>query len=181
MLKKTITYTDFNGEEVSEDFFFHLSKAELIELEMSQEGGLSSWLQKVVAAEDGKSIMEQFKMIILTAYGQKSVDGRRFIKNQDLRDEFASTEAYSVLFVELVTDADAAAVFVNSVIPTDLADEAVKIASMDAKLAAVPDEPAAVVTPTPVIVTKTQVEEMSKDEFVALSPRIASGEVVVEE
>lgn len=174
MLKKTITYTDFNGEEVSEDFFFHLSKAELIELEMSQEGGLSAWLQKVVAAEDGKSIIAEFKKIILGAYGQKSTDGRRFIKNQDLRDEFESSEAYSVLFVELVTDAEAAAVFVNGVIPSDLADEAVKIASLDTKLAVVE-------TPEPRVLTKAEFEELSREELLELSPQIAAGEVKLPE
>ena len=87
MLKKTITYEDFNGEEVSEDFFFHLSKAELVELELSHEGGLSESLQRIVAAQDGKSIIAEFKNILLTSYGQKSADGKRFIKNQQLREE----------------------------------------------------------------------------------------------
>ena len=99
MLKKTITYEDFNGEERSEDFFFHLSKAELVELEMSHQGGLSEALKRIVAAEDAKSIIAEFKNIILSAYGQRSEDGRRFTKNQTLRDEFESTEAYSVLFM----------------------------------------------------------------------------------
>ncbi len=98
MLKKTITYEDFNGETVSEDFFFHLSKAELVELELSHQGGLSEALQRIVAAEDGKGIVAEFKNIILSAYGKKSDDGRHFTKNQQLREEFESSEAYSSLF-----------------------------------------------------------------------------------
>lgn len=170
MLKKPITYEDFNGEEVTEDFFFHLSKAELIKLEMSQEGGLSDWLAKVVAAEDGKSIIEEFEKIILSAYGKRSEDGRRFIKNEELREEFKSSEAYSVLFVELVTDVEAAAAFVNGVIPRNLAEEAVKIASLDTKLAVVE-------TPGPKIITRAELVTMPADEYAALPGRIASGEV----
>lgn len=177
MLKKTITYEDFNGEEVSEDFFFHLSKAELIELEMSQEGGLSSWLKKVVAAEDGKSIIAEFKKIILSAYGKKSEDGRRFIKNQDLRDEFESSEAYSVLFVELVTDADAAANFVNGVVPQGMMDDAVKIASMETKLAVVE----APEMPEPKVVTRAELQEMSQEEYAETVAGISSGMVKLSE
>ena len=108
MLKKTIKYTDFNGEEINEDFFFHLSKAELVELEMSHKGGLSATLERIIATEDNPGIIAEFKNIILIAYGQRSDDGKRFIKNQELRDEFASTEAYSTLFMELVMDTDSA-------------------------------------------------------------------------
>jgi hypothetical protein len=173
VLKKTITYEDFNGETVSEDFFFHLSKAELVELEMSQKGGLSEALQRIVEAEDGKGIIAEFKNIILSAYGQKSEDGRRFIKNQQLREEFESTEAYSSLFMELVTDADAAAKFVSGVIPQGLMEEA-------AKLAAVPDPPA-IEAPEPQILTKVDLETMSQADLDTLSARIASGEVKLAE
>lgn len=178
MLKKTITYEDFNGETVSEDFFFHLSKAELIELEMSQEGGLSQWLQNVVAAEDGKTIIAEFKKIILGAYGKRSPDGKRFVKNQELRDEFESTEAYSVLFVELCTDTDAAIEFVNGVIPKNMADDAAKVVA----LASVPEEstpeeakPEEVTEPQ--TLTREQVIAMSTGEYALLSGRIASGEI----
>lgn len=131
MLKKTITYTNFNDEKVSEDFYFHLSKAELVELEMSYEGGLTEQIQRIAKAQDGKAIIAEFKNIILSAYGERSADGRRFIKNQALRDEFESTEAYSTLFMELVTDAEKAAEFVRGVIPNDLAEEAAKVVSAD--------------------------------------------------
>lgn len=130
MLKKTIKYKDFNDEEVSEDFYFHLSKAELVELEMSHEGGLSASLQNIIAAEDGKGIIKEFKNIILSAYGRKSPDGRRFIKSQELRDDFQASEAYSELFMELVTNTDAAIEFINGIIPQGMAEEAAKLASV---------------------------------------------------
>lgn len=124
MLKKAITYTDFNGEELTEDFYFNLTKAELIELEMGFDGGLSEGLKKIVASKDGNAIMQEFKRIILTSYGQRTDDGKRFVKNQTLRDEFESTEAYSVLFVEIVTDPDKAADFVRGIMPQDLMAQA---------------------------------------------------------
>ena len=133
MLKKTILYKDFNGDEVSEDFFFHLSKAELVELEMSHQGGLSAALTRIVESEDGKGIIAEFKNIILSAYGKRSEDGKRFIKNQQLREEFESTEAYSELFMELVTNTDAAIEFINGVIPSDMIEETQKIVAVDLK------------------------------------------------
>jgi hypothetical protein len=175
MLKKSITYEDYNGETVTEDFFFHLSKAELVELEMSHEGGLSEAMKKIVAAEDGKSIIAEFKNIILTAYGVRSEDGRRFIKNQQLREEFASTEAYSTLFMELVTDADAASEFINGIVPQGLAEEATKVVDRDRPLTPVPD------TPEPEIISKARVENMSSDELLKLGERIAKGEAKIED
>lgn len=118
MLKKTITYTDYNGTERTEDHYFNLTEAEVMEMEMSTTGGLAEMIQRIVAAQDAPAIIKIFKELILNAYGQKSPDGKRFIKNQDLRDEFAQTEAYSKLFMELATDADAAAKFVNGIMPT---------------------------------------------------------------
>jgi hypothetical protein len=123
VLKKRITYEDFNGEEVTEELYFNLSKAELVELELSRPGGMQEHLQKIVESEDGKAIITEFKELILMSYGQRSEDGKRFIKTQAMRDEFASTEAYSQLFFELCTDAEKAAEFVNGIIPTGLADE----------------------------------------------------------
>lgn len=118
MLKKTITYTDYDGNERTEDFYFNLTKAEVAEMEMSYTGGMEKMLRKIVAEKDSKRIVEIFKDLILRAYGEKSADGKRFIKNQELRDAFAQTEAYSVLFMELATDAEAAAAFVNGILPT---------------------------------------------------------------
>lgn len=123
MLKKTITYPDYNGVERTEDFYFNLSKAEVTEMEMSTTGGLAEMIQKVVAAQDTAAIIKIFKDLILKAYGEKSPDGKRFMKVQNgirLADAFAETEAYSILFMELATDADAAAKFVNGIIPGDI-------------------------------------------------------------
>jgi hypothetical protein len=120
MLKKTITFDDFNGGTITEDFFFNLTKAELVELELSEKNGLAQTLKDIVASEDGTLIIEHFKKIILMAYGKKSDDGRRFIKSEQMREDFAQTEAYSNLFVELATNAEAAAAFVNGVVPKGL-------------------------------------------------------------
>lgn len=117
MLKKTITYTDYNGTTRKEDFYFNLTQAEVTELEVSVEGGLVEQINRIVAAQNGKVIIETFKDIILRAYGEKSPDGRRFIKNQEVRDAFAQTEAYNNLFMELATDAKAASEFVNGIVP----------------------------------------------------------------
>lgn len=120
MLKKTIKYTDYNGEERSEDFYFNLSKAEIMEMEMSQNGGMSEYIKKIVNTQDNVSIMNLFKEIIQKSYGEKSLDGKRFIKNKELTEAFTQTEAYTELFVELVSDADAAAKFVNGIIPQNM-------------------------------------------------------------
>lgn len=117
MLKKTFTYTDYNGVERTEDHYFNLSKAELMEMELSTTGGLAEMINKIVAAQDAPAIVKIFKELVLKAYGQKSPDGRRFIKSKELSDEFAQTEAYSQLFMELATDADAASKFVNGIVP----------------------------------------------------------------
>jgi hypothetical protein len=179
MLKKSITYEDFNGEKVTEDFFFHLSKAELVELELSHKGGLSESLQRIVEAEDGKGIIAEFKNIILTAYGQRSEDGKRFIKNTQLREEFESTEAYSELFIELVTDTDAAIEFINGVIPSGMVEEAQRVAAVDLK--PVPEQVTIVESDEePQLVTRADLISMSHDELAALPDRIAAGHAVLE-
>lgn len=117
MLKKTITYTDYNGVERKEDFYFNLTKAEIMEMEMSISGGLTEMINRIVAAQDAPAIVKIFKELVLKAYGVKSPDGKRFIKSEELATEFAQTEAYSQLFMELATDADAASAFVNGIVP----------------------------------------------------------------
>ena len=117
MLKKTITYTDYNGNERTEDFYFNLTKAEVVEMEMSTSGGLTEMINRIVAAQDTPEIVRVFKTLILKAYGEKSPDGKRFMKSEDLSTAFSQTEAYSQLFMELATDADAAAKFVNGMVP----------------------------------------------------------------
>lgn len=117
MLKKVIKYTDFNGVEREEPFYFNLTKAEMIELEMSVDGGFSEFVTKVIQTKDQKVLMQMFKDFILKAYGEKSDDGKRFIKSPEISANFASTEAYSELFMELLSDSDAAAKFINGLAP----------------------------------------------------------------
>lgn len=124
MIKKTISYEDFNGEKVSEDFYFHLSKAEIIELEISEgENGLSGLIQKISKEENRAEIYRLFKKIILMSVGQKSSDGRRFIKNNEIRADFEQSPAFSELFMELGTQADAGAKFVAGLVPRDLGEQ----------------------------------------------------------
>lgn len=121
MLKKTITYVDYNGSERTEDFYFNLTRAEIMEMELSTTGGLSEMITRIVAAQDAPAIIKVFKELILKAYGQKSADGKRFVKSAVLSEEFEQTEAYSILFMELATNADAAAKFVNAIVPEQAA------------------------------------------------------------
>ena len=104
--------------ERKEDFYFNLNKAEVAEMELSTEGGLAEMIQKIVSSKDTPSIVKIFKDLILKAYGEKTPDGKRFVKSKELSDAFAQTEAYSELFMELATDAEAAAAFVNGIMPT---------------------------------------------------------------
>lgn len=117
MLKKTISYVDYDGNKREDTCYFNLNKAEIAEMELVTEGGLKAYLEKIVEEKDAKRIVGTFKELILKSYGVKSEDGKRFIKNDKLREEFVQTEAYSELFVELATDAEAAAAFVNGIIP----------------------------------------------------------------
>lgn len=120
MLKKTITYVDYNGTERTEDFYFNLSKAEIMEMEMGTTGGLAEMIKKVVDAKDAPAIIKIFKDLVLKAYGEKSLDGRRFVKSEALSNEFSQTEAYAQIFMELATDADKASEFVKGIIPADI-------------------------------------------------------------
>jgi len=117
MLKKTITYEDYDGIERTEDFYFNLTKAELTTMELSVDGGMTKTLEKLVKAQDGGQIIALFQEIIKTAYGVKSPDGRRFMKSDEIFLQFSETEAYSILFMELATDTQMAVDFVNGIIP----------------------------------------------------------------
>ena len=117
MLKKTIKFTDYNDVEREEDFYFNFNRAELTEMELSLDGGMMQHIEKIVAEKDGPKMVELWKELMLKSYGEKSADGRSFIKNDELRTLFSQTEAYSILFMELATDADAAANFVNGILP----------------------------------------------------------------
>ena len=117
MIKKTITYTDYNGLERTEDFRFNITEAEALEMEMSTTGGYCDMIRRVVAAQDMPTIIKVFKDFIFKAYGEKSPDGKRFVKSEELSTAFSQTDAYSQLYMELATDADKAAEFINGVIP----------------------------------------------------------------
>jgi hypothetical protein len=124
MLKKNIKYTDYNGVERNEDFYFNLTKAEIMEMQMGTTGGLADMIAKIVATQDTPKIVEIFKNIIKKAYGEKSADGKRFMKKDEngvpLVNSFEDTEAFSELFMELATDDKAAAAFINGIIPADM-------------------------------------------------------------
>lgn len=127
MLKKTITFKDLDGNEVTEDFYFNLNKAEIAEMELSYEGGLSDYLQVIIKKTDGGAIITAFKDIVTRSVGRRSEDGRRFIKSPDITNEFLQTEAYSEMFMELVTSAEAAAKFIEGIVPEDMRDAVGKI------------------------------------------------------
>lgn len=126
MLKKLIKYVDYDGRERAENFYFYLNKAELMEMELGVDGGMQQMIQLIIDKQDIPKIMEAFKRIILKAYGEKSPDGRRFIKSKELSEAFSQTEAYSNLYMELVTDAQAAAAFINSIVPEEIAQAAIE-------------------------------------------------------
>lgn len=121
MLKRTVTYVDFDGVERTEDFYFNLTKAELMNLETSEEGGMSVIFDRLIKSPNGKEIMKYVNQILLASYGEKSSDGRRFMKSSEISKAFSETPAFDVIFMDLVTDAKKAADFVNAVMP-DLSD-----------------------------------------------------------
>lgn len=119
MLKKTYTYTDWNGKERTEDFYFHLSKSKLSEMDL-KKGGYAEWVKEIIAAKDNETLVETFKKTILASYGEIAPDGRRFIQSNELSEAFSQTPAYDMLFMELISSADAAAKFFNSIVPEDV-------------------------------------------------------------
>lgn len=134
MLKRVINFKDFEGNPISREYRFHMSEAELMELEMSENGGWDSMVKQAANTQDGPKLIEIFKKMILLSYGEISTDDVSFIKVRDghkLAEDFMQTNAYSVLFMELATDAKKASEFVNGVIPSDLAEKVAKEA--DAK------------------------------------------------
>lgn len=120
MYTKKVTYKDWLGNERTEEFNFNLTKAALMEMQFSQEGGMREYLQRIVDAKDRKALMHMFKDLVLRAYGEISADGKYFIQNDETKARFASTPVYSLLFMELTDNADAAAEFVNGIMPPDL-------------------------------------------------------------
>lgn len=133
MYKKTLTYTDFNGTERTEDYFFNLTKAELMKLQMGTNGGLDEKLTKIIKAQDVVTLLKEFEEIVLLAYGEKSDDGKRFIKNDEIRENFKSTAAYSEIYVELATNSDEASKFITGIMPADVdTSKATELLSGDA-------------------------------------------------
>lgn len=128
MIKKTITYTDYNGEERTETFYFHYTEAEILDMEMSEEGSFADRIQRIIDAKDTTALMKLIKKFVIDAYGVKSEDGRRFIKNDEVKAAFLESPAYSDIFMDMVTDDKLAAEFVNGVIPNTMKDRVAKLA-----------------------------------------------------
>lgn len=123
MIKKTITYKDLNGKERTETFYFHYFESEIMDMEMSEEGGLAERIQRIIDAKDQASLLKVIKKFVIDAYGVKSDDGRRFNKSQEVKDAFVECPAYSKIYMELLTNDELAAEFVNKVVPEDMADQ----------------------------------------------------------
>lgn len=117
MLKKTVTYTDYNGVERTEDFYFNLTRSELMEMHLTTEGGMDEKINNIIKAKSQSELEKLFKEILLKSYGKKSPDGRLFMKNDEIRAEFEASPVYDELYMKLFTDENAAADFVNGVIP----------------------------------------------------------------
>lgn len=123
MLKKTITYTDYNGDTVTEDFYFNLSKVELMDMQLSEEGGFDNLIKKIADSKDPAKMIALFKLVLLKSYGKKTEDGKRFVKNDALTEAFMQTEAYSELFMEIATNEEAATNFIKGIMPADLLND----------------------------------------------------------
>lgn len=123
MLKKTFTFEDYNGVSRTETHYFNMNEAELAEIELGTTGGFTAMLQRIIDAKDAPAIMRELKKIILKSYGVKSDDGRRFIKSEQLSEEFSQTEAYTQLYMSLISDADAASEFVKGIMPSKLTSQ----------------------------------------------------------
>lgn len=159
MLKKSITYTNlFTGQEITEDHFFHISKADIVEMEVIQKGGMEAYLTRIRESEDGKAVITVFKELLRRSYGKK--DGDRFIKSDKIWEEFYSSEAYSQLFFELCTDAEKAAEFWNGMVPQGLEADVAKITAKNSE--------SSIGLPTPIpprILTQVEVAAMDSDEL----------------
>lgn len=127
MIMKNIKYVDYDGVERSENFFFNLSKAELVTMDFEAEGGFQKKIEKVIETQNQRELIEIFKDIIFRSYGEKSPDGRRFIKSKELSEAFTQTEAYSELFMELATNADSAEAFIRGIMPADISQGELKL------------------------------------------------------
>ena len=129
MIKKTVTYTDYNGEQRTETFYFHYTEAEILDMEMSEEGSFIDRIQRIIDAKDKTALMKLIKKFVIDAYGVKSEDGKRFMKNDELKTAFLECPAYSDIFMEMVTNDEVAADFVNGVIPSTMKDRVAKLSN----------------------------------------------------
>ncbi len=127
MLKHKITYENFDGEELTEEFYFNLTKTEMVELEVEHKEGMQEWLDRIIKTEDRQLMIAEFKRIILLSYGEKSPDGKLFVKNDQIRESFSHHAAYHTLFMQLATEDEAAANFIKGILPKDLAKEVDKV------------------------------------------------------
>lgn len=121
MYVKSVTYTDYNGVERTEEFRFNLTEAELMEMNLSEGGGMADRVQRMIDAKDVPELIALFKDLLMKSYGEKSADGRRFVKSKEIADAFSQTPAYSKIYMELVTDDVKAAEFINKVVPASVA------------------------------------------------------------
>lgn len=126
MFVKEVTYTDYNGNQRTETLYFNLTKSEMTQMNLAQEGGLDTYIKRIMETQNGQEIIDMFDLILSKSYGQKSLDGRRFIKSPELYQEFKETEAYNEFFFELITDSEKAADFVNGVVSSITEDKAFK-------------------------------------------------------
>lgn len=122
MLKKTIKYTNYDGVEKEKDFFFNLKKSELVDLQYKTSKGFIAYIEEVTSAGDPSELWKAFRDIVLLAYGEKSADGERFMKSEEISKAFEETEAFSVLIMELIEKEGAASDFINKIMPNDLKD-----------------------------------------------------------
>jgi hypothetical protein len=141
MLKRDITYEDFNGEQATDTFYFNLTKTEILDLEVRHNGGLEASITRMVKAQDVKAVIEEVKYIILMAYGLREADGKRFIKSDELREAFSQTAAFDALFMELAINDEAATKFIRGILPKDVVGE------MTAPLTPMPPPPRTTVPP----------------------------------
>lgn len=175
MIKKTVTYKDYDGVEQTEDFFFHLSKADIIKMELSHKGGLEESLKNIIVAKDGETIMKEFENFLNLSVGKR--DGDLFVRDDVVRNRFFQTNAYEALLMELVLNADTAAEFIRGIAPPNMIEEAAKAAEV-AKTQAPEIN---IETPAPRIITRDELVEATGDEFRTMAEKIATGEIVVED
>lgn len=117
-------YTDYNGVERREDYYFNFTESELIDAEYDEGGSLSSILTNIVKTNDQGALIRMFKKLILKSYGEKSIDGKRFIKSEELSTQFSQTEAFNMMYMKCVTDDKFANKFIENIIPKAVTEKA---------------------------------------------------------